>query len=261
MIWVTGETTQRSVIVALGTLAVIAAIVLVAGGLPRRRDSQPLLIPPSVEVGLVELAPEPAPAPLLLPEPPQPETKAAPEPPPPPPPEPTLPPPIAELLPPQPEPEPTPETTPAPKPKPVVVKASKSAPVRPAPPTETPAPWPTLPSQSTATTEPVAAPAPAPASRTTVPASGGTTGARAIFQPTPEIPPELRRQAMKIVAVVQFTIAADGSAKAELREATPDPRLNRILVVTFGKWRFFPAMERGKSVASTLTLRVPITVE
>ncbi len=66
---------------------------------------------------------------------------------------------------------------------------------------------------------------------------------------------------MQVVAVVRFTIAADGSAKAELREATPDPQLNRILAVTFGKWRFFPAMERGKPVASTLTLRVPITVE
>jgi len=85
--------------------------------------------------------------------------------------------------------------------------------------------------------------------------------ARAIFQPMPEIPPELRRQAMHLVAVVEFAIAPDGTAQAVLREATPDPALNRVLIAAFARWRFFPALEQGKPIASTLTLRVPISVE
>ena len=91
--------------------------------------------------------------------------------------------------------------------------------------------------------------------------SGGTGAARAIVQPTPVIPPELRRHAMNLVAVVRFSIAADGSATAELEEATPDPRLNQVLLDTFQRWRFFPATQHGKLVASTLTLRVPVRVE
>lgn len=55
--------------------------------------------------------------------------------------------------------------------------------------------------------------------------------------------------------------AADGSATAELEEATPDPRLNQVLLAAFQRWRFFPATEHGQPVASTLVLRVPIKVE
>ena len=91
--------------------------------------------------------------------------------------------------------------------------------------------------------------------------SGGTGGARAILQPAPVIPPELRRHTMNLVAVVRFAIAADGSASAELEEATPDPRLNQALLDAYQHWRFFPATVHGKPVASTLTLRVPVRVE
>lgn len=91
--------------------------------------------------------------------------------------------------------------------------------------------------------------------------SGGTGGARAIVQPAPVIPPELRRHVMNLVAVVRFTIAADGSASAELEEATPDPRLNQALLDAYQRWRFFPATQHGKPVASTVTLRVPVRVE
>jgi protein TonB len=136
-------------------------------------------------------------------------------------------------------------------------------PVQPPPPVEaaSPAPPPETPAPPVQAAEPVAGSPPAPAPPTPEPESGATTGARAIYQPMPEIPPELRRQAMRAVAVVRFTIAPDGTARVELREATPDPQLNRILISAFAKWRFFPATERGKPVASSLTLRVPISVE
>lgn len=85
-------------------------------------------------------------------------------------------------------------------------------------------------------------------------------GARAIYQPLPEIPAELRRRAIDLVAVARFRVAANGSAEVELIEPTPDAALNRALVETLKKWRFFPAMEAGKPVASTLEIRIPISV-
>ncbi|HXP97306.1 MAG TPA: TonB family protein [Telmatospirillum sp.] len=91
--------------------------------------------------------------------------------------------------------------------------------------------------------------------------SGGTGAARAIVQPSPVIPPELRRHALALEAVVRFTIATDGNATADLEEATPDPQINRILLDTFRRWRFFPALREGEPIASTLVLRVPIRVE
>jgi len=86
-------------------------------------------------------------------------------------------------------------------------------------------------------------------------------GARAISQPMPQIPDELRQHAIDTVAVVRFHIAADGSATVELLKATDDPRLNQVLLEGFKLWRFFPAMDHNKPVASILELRVPIQVK
>jgi len=55
-------------------------------------------------------------------------------------------------------------------------------------------------------------------------------------------------------------VAADGSAQVELIEPTPDPALNSALLETLRKWRFFPAMEAGKPQASTLDIRIPMSV-
>ena len=89
---------------------------------------------------------------------------------------------------------------------------------------------------------------------------GGLIGARAIFQPMPEIPEALRQHRLDAVTVVVFHVAPDGSAAVELREATGDPRLNQILLEGFKHWRFFPALDHDRPVASTIELRVPITV-
>jgi protein TonB len=99
-----------------------------------------------------------------------------------------------------------------------------------------------------------------PASRPTPDTGGDSSGPRVIFQPLPEIPDELRRHVLHLNAVVRFAIAADGSATAVLERATPDPRLNTALLAAFARWRFFPAVEHGKPVPSTLTLNVPVIV-
>ena len=85
-------------------------------------------------------------------------------------------------------------------------------------------------------------------------------GARALYQPLPEIPEELRRRALDLVAVARFRVAANGSAEVELIQPTPDAALNRALLDTLKKWRFFPALEGGKPQASTIEIRIPISV-
>jgi protein TonB len=86
-------------------------------------------------------------------------------------------------------------------------------------------------------------------------------GARALYKPPPEIPAALRRRALELVAVARFRVAADGSAAVELIEPTSDPELNRALLDKLKTWRFFPAMEQGRPVASSLDLRIPISVQ
>ena len=85
-------------------------------------------------------------------------------------------------------------------------------------------------------------------------------GARALYQPLPEVPEEVRRRAIDLVAVARFRVAANGSAEVELIQPTPDAALNRALLQTLKKWRFFPALEGGKPQASTIDIRIPISV-
>ena len=84
--------------------------------------------------------------------------------------------------------------------------------------------------------------------------------ARAIYQPLPQIPDALRRRDVEVVAVALFHVAADGSATVELVQATFDTGLNRALLETLKTWRFFPALESGRPVASTIEIRIPISV-
>src|SRR5258708_39749787 len=102
------------------------------------------------------------------------------------------------------------------------------------------------------------APRPAPA-RGAPPAAarpdGGNMGARVLYQPKPEIPEQLRRRSLELAALARFRIAADGSAQVELVEPTPDPDLNRSLMETLTKWRFFPGGGDGKPRASSPAIR------
>ena len=86
-------------------------------------------------------------------------------------------------------------------------------------------------------------------------------GARAIYKPLPEIPETLRHRALEVVAVARFQVAANGSAQVELIEPTSDPDLNRTLLESLKRWRFLPGMQDGKPVASTVDIRIPISVK
>jgi protein TonB len=177
----------------------------------------------------------PAPAAIAQPEPPPPL-------PPPPIPEMRMPP-IPEVAPPPPPPpvvhrQPPPRPRPQPQPQPQAQ-----------PQTETPAPVAPAPSVATA-----------PAADAARNLAGGQMGARAIYRPLPDFPSELKRQRIEAVAVARFHVAADGSAEVEMVQATDNVTLNRLLMTTFKTWRFFPALENGRPVASTIEIRVPISI-
>jgi protein TonB len=86
-------------------------------------------------------------------------------------------------------------------------------------------------------------------------------GARALYAPVPKIPDDLREMAFDAVAVAHFEVSYDGNVKVTLAKATPDPRINQILLGTLRQWRFFPAMKGGVAIDSAFDLRIPITVQ
>jgi protein TonB len=88
-----------------------------------------------------------------------------------------------------------------------------------------------------------------------------TAGARAIYAPTPEIPDELREDALDTVAVAHFKVGYDGQVEVTLAKPTSSPRLNQILLETLKQWKFFPAVKRGVASESEFDLRIPISVQ
>ncbi|WP_082814270.1 TonB family protein [Paraburkholderia monticola] len=91
-------------------------------------------------------------------------------------------------------------------------------------------------------------------------AAPSSTAARSISQPLPSLPDDLREQAYQTVATARFTIHADGSVDVELIQATPNPRLNQLLLDALRRWRFFPALRDGQPVESTQDIRVHFNV-
>ena len=113
--------------------------------------------------------------------------------------------------------------------------------------------------------EPQAAPTPPPppaAARPSTPPAApvGPTAARALYNPLPKIPDELRDRASSAEALARFAIAADGTVSVELVTPTPDPLLNRAILETLRTWRFSPATENGKPVPSSQELRVRVEI-
>ena len=166
-------------------------------------------------------------------------------------------------LPPPPPPEvqrPAPEPPqPAPIEKKIIAKPKIRQPVierKPLPETPPP-PQPSV--QTEAPPIPQEPPKPAPPVQAST-ISGGNIGAHAIFQPKPEIPDELRAEAMNAIAVARFHVAPDGTATVELIQPTNSPRINQLLLNTLRRWRFFPALADGKPVASTQDLRIHLEI-
>ncbi|REG48751.1 TonB family protein [Paraburkholderia sp. BL6669N2] len=88
----------------------------------------------------------------------------------------------------------------------------------------------------------------------------GNSPARAIAQPLPPVPDELREQAYQTVATARLVIHTDGSVAVELIKPTQYPRLNQIVLETLRSWRFFPAMQDGHPVETRQDIRVHFNV-
>jgi len=84
--------------------------------------------------------------------------------------------------------------------------------------------------------------------------------ARPVYNPLPTIPDELRDRASTAEALARFAITAEGKVSVELVTPTPDPLLNRAILETLRTWRFTPAMENGKPVASSRVLHITVEV-
>jgi periplasmic protein TonB len=92
-------------------------------------------------------------------------------------------------------------------------------------------------------------------------AMSGNRGAQAIVRPMPQIPDDLRDEALEATAVARFRVGLDGSATVDLTKPTLNPRLNHLLLNTLKNWRFFPAMKDGKPVASMEVIVIHIQVK
>jgi periplasmic protein TonB len=88
----------------------------------------------------------------------------------------------------------------------------------------------------------------------------GESAARAISQPLPDLPDDLREDAYRTEALARFSIHVDGSVDVELVKATPYPRLNQLLLEALHKWRFFPAIEGGHPIESHQDVRVHFNI-
>jgi periplasmic protein TonB len=97
-------------------------------------------------------------------------------------------------------------------------------------------------------------------------ASGGglgndSSGARAIYAPTPEIPDDMREEAMVAVAVAHFEVGYDGHVQVTLTQPTMNPELNELLLTTLKQWRFAPATHNGVAIESQFDVRIPVTIQ
>ncbi|MES2365497.1 MAG: energy transducer TonB [Pseudomonadota bacterium] len=168
---------------------------------------------------------------------------------------------------------PPPPSPPKLQPKPVVKaeKVARPVPVRPTPqPVQTPPP--VTKAVSPAPPAPLpqpphVAPVPVPPPPKPEPSSGSSQtgtqqmGARALYQPKPKLPEDLRDETIHTVLVARFHIKPDGSAIVELIQPSSNPRINQGFLNTLKTWRFFPAIQDGKPVASVLDVKLPIDVE
>jgi len=135
-------------------------------------------------------------------------------------------------------------------------------PVTPAPAVTVPVPpAPPAPNAAPPTQAPLTALPPSRGPQDATPGGTDSMSARAIYKPMPDIPEALRRRTIDLVAVARFRVDATGRAQVELVEPTPDPDLNRALLESLRRWRFFPATQAGRPIASTIDVRIPVSVK
>jgi periplasmic protein TonB len=76
----------------------------------------------------------------------------------------------------------------------------------------------------------------------------------------PRIPDDLRQDIFETFALARFHITPDGRTEVTLTTPTSNTRLNQVLLAALKQWHFFPALKKGKTIASEFEVRIPIMV-
>ena len=79
---------------------------------------------------------------------------------------------------------------------------------------------------------------------------------RAVFQPSPSYPVDLRGKKVEGVVTLTFTVDEDGKVASPRVEKSSHPSFDRPALEAVKKWKFEPALRAGKRVACRM--RVPI---
>jgi hypothetical protein len=89
---------------------------------------------------------------------------------------------------------------------------------------------------------------------------GSHSEARLLTPSEPELPAELSDRAFSFDVTARLTIALDGAVtQVMLSQPTPEPYLNQALIVALQRWRYYPAVDAGKPVASTVEVNFTIS--
>lgn len=81
-----------------------------------------------------------------------------------------------------------------------------------------------------------------------------------IFQPPPNIPPNLRQQGGDVNVVVEFVVNNKGEVVDARVLSSSDRRYDDIATTAVMKWRFKPGIKRGRSVAARIHQPFIITI-
>ncbi len=120
-----------------------------------------------------------------------------------------------------------------------------------------PKPTPTTEPKPEPTTKPE--PKPKPPAKPHVPV---IATAEPTFQPQPDIPDDLRSEAVDATTVVEINVSPDGAADSvRISQSSGNDQLDRLAVNAAKKWRFKPATRDGEPIASKVRLHVQFKVD
>jgi TonB family protein len=88
-----------------------------------------------------------------------------------------------------------------------------------------------------------------------------THGPVAIFSPSPKIPPSLQEGDLHASVVIDFFVAADGTATPRLVGSSGNEELDAIAIDTAKKWRFHAAEQDHKALDAKVRLRILFEVQ
>jgi len=174
---------------------------------------------------------------------------------------------------PAPSPEPTPQPTPVPPPipeptpapTPEMVEPLPTVPPVPTAPTAPEPPHPRVHATPARKTSPNTRIAPSTSTNSNPAASGQRGGASARpryrSNPTPEYPPDARRNRQQGVVLVSVEVGADGHAgEVALRRTSGVPSLDEAALHAVRRWTFDPARVGGLTVSSRVDVPVRFTL-